>query len=161
MRVEELGRLAEFKVGGVGPVLVSVFQSSATLAGLDLLEKVQDAFVRAQGTIFPVTVVVGDRLTAPAGGVREAAARLQTRFDPATVGAAVVLEQKGVAAVIARSFLAGLSLIQRGQKPTRTFRSVSEAIGWARSMPGQLPAVVAMADLAAAIDAFADELRSK
>lgn len=161
MSVVELGRLQGFRVGAVGPLLVTVFEETATVERLALLEQLQEGFVRAHPKMYALNVVVGDTVKNPEPAVRETSARLQEKFNQATVASATVLAVRGLGAVIARTFLAALALLARGSTPTQVFKTVPEAARWLQALPGAPGELAQEPGLADEVDAFvADAHRS-
>lgn len=157
MRIVGLGRLEGFRVGAVGPLLITVFRETATLEGLALLEDVQGRFVKEHPKMFALTVVFGSAIKAPSGEVRERAAALQARFDGSTAGAATVLAVKGLAATIARGFLATLALVSSASKSTQVFKATPEALDWLRALPGFPPELGELG--VAELEAFVSDVR--
>lgn len=155
--VEELGVLPGFRVGRLGPVFISVFDKTATLERLELLEKLQAEFIKQHPAMFALNVVVGTALSQPEAAVRVKSAELQKRFDTSTKAAVTVLAVRGLGATIARGFLAMLALTASGSKPTEVFKTVEEAAAWLKALPGA-PAEVQRLD-AAAISTFVAGVR--
>lgn len=154
MAVNELARLPGFRVGAVGPVLVTVFVETATVERLQLLERVQGEFIAAHPKLFSLNVVVGDSVKNPDAAVRELSARLQEKYNHATVAAGTVLQVHGLGAVIARGFLAALALLARGSSPTEVFKTVPDAVKWLQALPGLPEDVAKNRNLVAEVDAF-------
>lgn len=136
MAVAKLGELEGFRVGAVGPVIISVFRRTATVERLELLERLQRDLLTRHPKLWTLNVVIGDSLQQPPAEVRELSSRLQKQFDDTTQGSATVLAVKGLGAVIARGFLATLALISQGSKPTEVFKTVGEATRWLATQPG-------------------------
>jgi hypothetical protein len=157
MRIVGLGRLEGFRVGAVGPLLITVFRETATLEGLTLLEDVQGRFVKEHPKMFALNVVFGAAVKAPSAEVRERAAALQARFDGSTAASATVLAVKGLAATIARGFLAALALMSSASKSTQVFKSAPDALDWLRGLPGFPPELSALS--AAELEAFVTDVR--
>lgn len=154
MSVVELGRLPGFRVGAVGPLLVTVFEETATLERLALLERIQDDFVVTHRAMYALNVVVGRSVKSPDAEVRDVSARLQEKFNQATVASATVLTVHGLGAVIARGFMAALALLARGSTPTEVFKTVPEAARWLQTLPGVPAELAEHAELADEVDAF-------
>ncbi len=150
MAITELGHLEGFRVGAVGPLFITVFHELATLERLRLLEALQRQVLTAHPKVFTLTVIVGSSITPPGPEVREFAASLQKQFDGTTAASATVLAARGLGAVIARGFLAGLALITAGAKPTQVFKTVEDAVRWLLALP-ELPE-----ELSGAVDLVAD-----
>lgn len=142
MAVTELGRLPGFRVGSVGPLIISVFEETATVERLALLERLQKDFVAKTGRVYTLNVIIGHTIKSPEAAVREYSAKLQAQFNSVVAGSATVLAVKGLGAVIARGFLAALALIAGGTTPTQVFKSVEEACHWLRTLP-EAPASLA------------------
>jgi hypothetical protein len=135
MQIVELGRLPGFRVGAAGALLVTVFRETANAERLTLLEELQGRFVKDHPRMFALNVIVGERMQAPDANLRERAAALQKRFDSSTAAAVTVLAVKGLGAVLARGFLAGLALVSSGSKPTQVFKTTAEALAWLQGLP--------------------------
>jgi hypothetical protein len=136
MHIAELGRLDGFRVGAAGPLLIAVFHDNATLERLKLLEELQERFLTTFPKMYALNLVVGRSLKQPEPAVREKAAAMQQRFDGSTSAAATVLAVKGLAAAIARGFMATLALVAGGSKTTHVFKTVPEALAWLSELPG-------------------------
>ena len=152
MHIAELGRLDGFRVGAVGPLLITVFHETATLERLTLLEELQGRFVATHPKMYALNVVVGQSVKQPEVAVREKAAAMQKRFDGSTAAAVTVLAVKGLAAAIARGFMAALALVSTGSKTTQVFKTVPEALAWLVALPGA-PELFKTVD-AASVEAF-------
>ena len=152
MHIAELGRLDGFRVGAVGPLLITVFHQTATLDRLTLLEELQARFVATHPKMYALNVVVGDSVQQPIVEVREKSAAMQKRFDGSTAAAVTVLLVKGLAAAIARGFMAALALVSSGSKTTQVYKTIPEALQWLSALPG-VPAELKSLD-AAAVEAF-------
>jgi hypothetical protein len=152
MVIAELGRLDGFRVGAVGPLLITVFHQTATLERLSLLEEVQTRFITTHPKMYALNVVVGDSVKQPTVEVRERAAAMQKRFDGSTATAVTVLAVKGLAAAIARGFMAALALVSSGSKTTEVFKTATEALAWLQTLPA-IPPELRKLD-APAIEAF-------
>ena len=136
MDIAELGRLDGFRIGAVGPLLITVFQETATLERLALLEELQTRFVATHPKMYALNIVVGQSVKQPEVVVREKAAGMQRRFDSSTSAAVTVLAVKGLAAAIARGFMAALALVSAGSKTTQVYKTVPEALAWLQALPG-------------------------
>jgi len=106
-------------------------------------------------------VVTGVKLESPAPGVRERSAALDAKYDAHVVGSAIVVQSKGMAAVIARSFIATWALITKRQAPTKTFREVSDAVSWLASLEGQPPGMPFDSQVVSAVVGFVESLHGK
>lgn len=156
MAVTLLGEGPGLRVGALGSLLVMHFDGRGTMEALDML----DAAEAKHAAVFPrfstLVVVSGVKLEAPAPGVRERSAALDAKYDAHVVGSAIVVQSKGMAAVIARSFIATWALFTKRQAPTKTFRDVNEAVGWLAGLEGQPPGLPFDSQVAAAIAAFVE-----
>jgi hypothetical protein len=141
-------------VGAVGPLYLCVFHQSATVERLELLERLQADLLTRQPRLYALNVITGASIQAPGPEVRVKSAALQTRFDATTVASATVLTMRGLGAVIARGFLAGLALVAGGSRPTEVFRTVAEGVVWISRLPGAPPELAASRTLVADVEAF-------
>lgn len=153
MAVTELGRLKGFRVGAVGSLIIAVFEDTATLERLQLLDRLQTELATAHPRLYTLNVVVG-AIKGPPAEVRDASAALQAKFNDTTAASATVLAVTGLGAVIARGFLAALALASGGSTPTKVFKTVREAATWLQSLPGIPVDLMTRHELSAEVDAF-------
>jgi hypothetical protein len=142
------------RIGTVGPVVISVFEGKPELGLLDLMDQVQTETVAQHGRFTAVTVVAMTRLEPPSVEFRTRGALLAAKHQEVMVASATVILSKGVAAVIARAFLAAYSLISQQRRPQQSFRDIAPAIAWLQNVEGQLPEVKQMTELTAAVERF-------
>jgi len=160
MAVSELGRLPGFRVGAIGPLFICVFHRTATLERLELLQRLQTEHLTRVPKLYALNVITGESLQSPGPGVREKSAALQIEFDDKTVAAGTVLCMRGLGAVIARGFLAGLALISGGSKPTEVFKTVAEGALWMSKLPDAPPELAANRSLVEDLEAFVASVTS-
>jgi hypothetical protein len=157
MSVIELGRLPGFRVGSVGPLIISVFHETATVERLILLDRLQTALAAEHPRLYALNVVVGASIKNPPSSVRDLSAQLQAKFEGRTAGAATVLAVRGLAAVIAHGFLAALALVA-SSTPTQVFKTLPDATRWLQGLPDAPADFSRLETLAADVEAFiADE----
>lgn len=152
MGVTVLQEHPEFRLGHVGSVFVTVWFNELSHAGLDALNKHQKDLAAKFGKVTMLSVVV-DATKAPSPEIRE---RLKTETDdlaPARLANIIVVQARGMSAIIARSFLAMLSLISK--EHMKVFKTLEEAAEEVRKVPGQHPETVANQALAEELVAFA------
>jgi hypothetical protein len=154
MDVEPLASGHGCRIGGIGPMLVMVFDSEPELALLDMLDKTQTEFVARHGKITGITAITMERLQAPSAEFRQRSADLSAKNNKNIACSAIVVQSKGLAAVIVRTFLAGYSLLVRSQNPQQSFKDVPAAVAWLQAHPAQLPAVKQLEGLAEAVERF-------
>ena len=143
------------RIGTLGPVLVTVFDSKPELQVLDLLETEQTAHVGRVGKVISVTIITMDKLDPPGADFRARAAKLAEKNREALVAGAIVILSKGVVAVVVRTFLAAYQLVVPFQRTSQTFRDLPAAVAWLQGLPNMLPEVKAMTGLLPALEAFA------
>jgi hypothetical protein len=153
MAITVLEETPEFRLGHVGSVYVTVWFSELSIAALDALEKHQRALVEKYGKVTMVSVVMG-ATKAPGPEIRD---RLQGQSDvlaPHRRGNIIVVNARGMSAIIARSFLAMLSLISKEHmKVPSTLEAAAEEV---KKIPGQDAETMANATLADDLLAFAN-----
>lgn len=143
------------KAAHSGPFLVTQYQGNSTLQVLDDLERVQSALIQQYPRLSTLTVIRHtEALTRVDEEVRHRSVELGKKFDPHLLGAAIVVTARGLAAVVARTFLSGFFLLSRNEAPTRTFPDVPQALEWLRALPGQDLSVKADATLLAELERF-------
>ena len=155
MALTELARTDALRVGHLGPIFASVFYRGATIEAVQLLQKTQADFIRIWPRMFSISIIVGDRVALPSQEVRDLSAQMQKQFEPNLTGAATVLLTTGLASAISRSFLTMHALHSQVNTDTRTFRTITEAIEWARGVPDQLPELIGLPSLITDLERFA------
>ncbi len=152
-RFELIAEAPLFRMGAFGPVAVALYDGGANIEGLKLLDQRQAELVTRHPRLFTFSVVRGAVLKPPPGEVRELAAQLQGKYAAQCTGAAVIFDVNPLAAVVARGFMVGLSLIAPPSMNQKTFKKLKDAVAWARTIPGQVPEAMAP-DLTEAIELF-------
>lgn len=151
MAITQLQEFPEARFGHSGPVLISVWYSELTLRSLDALDQHQTALAAKYGKVTLVSVV-SSATKAPPAELRDEIKRRAPRQEALRLGNIVVVNARGVAAIIARTFLAALSLIQNGLSVAK---DIEDAAARTRALPGQHPDIVSNARLGAELKAFA------
>jgi hypothetical protein len=159
MAVTELGRLAGFRVGSAGPLIIAVFEETATVERLHLLDQLQTVFATKHPKLFTLNVIIGASIKNPEPAVRDVSSRMQAKYTGTTAASATVLAIKGLGAVIARGFLAALALVSPGTSPTHVFKTVPEATAWLQQLPEAPVDLKTLASLAADVEAFVADAR--
>ena len=152
-KFETIAEAPGFRMGAFGAVVVTVYREVVNSAALNELDLRQADLLTRHPKLFTFTVVMGKGLSAPTSEVRQLAAKLQAKYASRSTGAAVVFSAGGLAGIVARGFMAGLSMVAPPEMNQKTFKTVAEAVAWARSIPSQVPEV-AVADLLKAIEEF-------
>lgn len=152
MAVTILEERPEARVGHVGSVFVTSWYSELTVEALDMLERHQTALAQKYGQVTLVSVVMGASKNPPPE-IRERLKRTSDFLSGQRIGNFVVVQTRGLGAIIARTFLAALSLLN--PENMRVIRTLEEAADEVRKLPKQHPEVVANVTLAADLVAFA------
>ncbi|MDP2270691.1 MAG: hypothetical protein Q8N23_13720 [Archangium sp.] len=126
------------RFGTAGPLLVALYRGSASLAMLDELDRTQDALLRKFTRISTLTVIgQASGMFKVDEAVRTRSVELGKKFDGKVTGSAIVVNAKGLAAVMVRTFLTGFFLLSRAETPMKTFSKISEGLSWLQSFPDQ------------------------
>jgi hypothetical protein len=125
----------------VGPIIVSVFNTMPNKLSLEALNAAQEVMIQTEPRLLSLVIIPA--MGAVPSGVLPAQANdserrtvvsqsagMAERFEEHLVASAVVILSTGVVAVLARSFLAAMSLVSRSRRPMKTFKSVKEATAW-------------------------------
>ena len=158
MPITLLEELPEVRLGHFGSVFVSVWFSELTGRSLDALEQHQKALARRYKSVTLVSIVVGASKS-PAPELRDRIKASANELRAQRIGNIVAVTNKGVGAIIARTFLAALSLIN-SEKMT-IVKSAREAAEAARAIPGQLGEIVEHAALGEELEAFVAQPATK
>lgn len=146
-----LQEFPEVRLGHLGPVFVSVWYSELTARSLEALEQHQTELAKKYKSVTLVSVVVGASKPPPP----ELRDRIKARADllrSQRIGNIVAVTNRGVGAIIARTFLAALSLLS-DEKMT-IVKSARDAAEAARALPGQAEEIVARGALGEELEAF-------
>lgn len=151
MVITELKSLPEVRIGAIGPVLVSVWFSEANLAGMRALTEAQRKLIAQHGKISSVSIAV--RIPrAPSAEVADWLKEAEKELRGTSRGTVVVLLERGLAAIIARSFIAVASLIS--SNAMLVVKNLDEAAEKLRALPGQPADITGDARLAEKLAAF-------
>lgn len=128
----------EARFGVAGPLIVAVYKGAPALTVLEQLDRAQTELITKRGTISTLTVIgeLGSMLKVD-DGVRQRSVELGKKYEKHVRGSAIVVETRGVAAVMVRSFLTGFFLLSRSEMPMKSFKRVTEGLTWLQGLPGQ------------------------
>ncbi len=155
--VEELLALPEVRVGWLDGVMIIVWRGRITVELLERVNTVEALLLERCDALCVMGVITELSHAMPEVDLRAAAVAAMERFQDRVRGTALVVSALGVKAVLARTFLAGLSLVMTFRSPLKAFRTTGEAIEWFRVLPG----FSSPAELREPVDAFiAGALRS-
>lgn len=122
----------------MGSLSVMYFtEGGATVESVEAIGRAHDRLRLVYPRFSTFALVTGVKLTPPAARVRERSAELDQRFLPNLVASAIVIESNGLAAVVARSFMAAFGLLSPRPGSHRTFSTVEPAVEWLQKVPGQ------------------------
>ncbi len=152
MAITVLEECRDYRLGSVGSVLVSVWFSELTMAALDALERHHEALYARHGKITLVSIVIS-ATAAPPAELRERM-KAQSYMAKKRLGNIIVVRARGLSAIIARSFLAAMSLVS--DETIKVPATLEAAANEVRALAGQYPDVVNDATLGAELEAFAD-----
>lgn len=151
MAITLLQEFPEARFGHVGPVLVSVWYSELSMRVVDALDEHQAALVKKYGKVTLISIVQSASKTPPPE-IREELKRRQPLQEATRLGNIVVVNTRGLSAIIARTFLAALSLTNSG---LQVAKDLEDAATRAKNLPGQFPEVSANTSLGADMKTFA------
>ncbi len=151
MAIVELVSNPEVRIGHYGPVMVSIWYAQASLNALQLLAEQQRTLVARYGTICTLSIAVKVP-QAPGPEASEWIKQTDKEFKNSTRGSVVVVLERGLAAIIVRSFLAAASLITTNVM--HVVKTIEEAATKVQSLPGQPLEIVGDTQLAAKLTTF-------
>jgi hypothetical protein len=153
MAISVLEERPEYRLGHVGSVYVTVWFSELNDAALDALAKHQRDLVAKYGKITMVSVVV-NATKGPGPELRERLRAQSAELAEHRLGNIIVVMARGMSAIIARTFLAMLSLISKEHmKVPASLEAAAEEV---KKIPGQDAATLANLTLAEDLVAFAN-----
>lgn len=151
MPVTLLEEFSEVRIGHVGPVLISVWFSQATLRGLEALSKHQLALVARHGKITNLSVAVKIP-KAPGPEAQEWLKKNDVRLRGTSLGTVIVVLERGLGAILARSFIAAASLISANSM--HVVKTLDEAVAKTKLLPGQPREILDDATLSSNLEVF-------
>lgn len=152
MPITILEELPKCRVGHSGSVFVTAWYSELTMPALDMMERHQTALATKYGRVTLISVVMGATKNPPPE-LRERLKKTSNFLSGQRLGNFVVVLTRGLAAIIARTFLAALSLMS--SENMRVVRTLEDAADEARKLPGQHDDVINNAQLGADLVTFA------
>ncbi|MGV3620502.1 MAG: hypothetical protein ACO1OB_06780 [Archangium sp.] len=152
MAATVLEESSEVRIGHVGPLLVSVWYSQATLRGLEAHDRQHVALAREFGKITSLSVAVKIP-RAPGPEAQEWLKRSAEALFGTSHGTVIVVLERGLGAILARSFIAAASLISAN--PIQVTRTIDDAVQRVKAFPEQHPTLISDAGLTATLEAFA------
>lgn len=152
MSVIELVSLPEVRVGHIGSLLISVWHSHASLRGLQAMGDQQRKLVAQFGKVSTLAIAVKVP-QAPGPEAAEWIKQTDKEFKETTRGSVVVVLERGLAAIIVRSFLAAASLISTHSM--QVVKTIEDAADRVKALPGQEPEIVGDLELLAKLTEFA------
>ncbi len=128
----------EVRLGVASSLVVALYRSGASLTALEELDKLQTSLLQKHAKLSTLTLIgqLGSVLKVDEA-VRVKSVELGKKYEKQVHGSAIVVTTKGLAAVMARTFLSGFFMVSRSETPMRTFATVSEGLAWLQSLPGQ------------------------
>ncbi len=151
MSVTELASFPEVRIGHVGPVLVSVWYDQATLRGVKAMAEQQRGLIGRYTMMTSLSVAVKVP-KAPEPDVTAWLKESDAAFKAMTRGSVIVVLERGLAAIVVRTFLAAASLISTNVM--QVVKTMAEATDRVKALPGQDLEVINDAQLAAKLEAF-------
>lgn len=151
MAITVLEECRDFRLGSVGSVLVIAWYSELTTAALDAIQKHEEPLADRHGKITLVSIILG-ATAAPPTEVRERMRKESPELDERRLGNLIVVRTQGLSAIIARSFLAAMSLMSSIKVPATLEAAATEV----RALPGQDAETTNNDTLAADLFAFAE-----
>lgn len=152
MPITTLEERPECRVGHSGSVFVTAWYSELTEGALDMMERHQTALSQRYGKVTLVSIVMGATKNPPPA-MRERLKRTADFLQDQRIGNFVVVLTRGLGAIIARTFLAALSLMN--SENMRVVRTLEDAADEIRKLPLQNEEVRGNAQLGADLVAFA------
>ncbi|MFT3707650.1 MAG: hypothetical protein QM817_08275 [Archangium sp.] len=152
MAIALVKETADLRLGTCGPLLVNVWFREATVPALDVLYAEQQTLIAQYGKVTFLSVAQN----VPKAPGPDVAAWLKQKqlTGEQSRGTIIALTARGLSAVIARSFIAAVSLFSRDTYVV--VKTLEEAAAAARKLPQQEAHLVNMASLAADLHAFVE-----
>lgn len=150
--IVELVSLPEVRIGHIGSLMVSVWHSQASLRGLQAMGDQQRKLVAQFGQITNLSIAVKVPKS-PGPEATEWIKQSDREFKGTSIGSVIVVLEKGLAAIIVRSFLAAASLIST--QTMEVVKTLDEAAVKVRELRGQVPEIIGDTQLTQKFTEFA------
>jgi hypothetical protein len=126
MKLEHVKRADGFAGGAFGPLAISVWEKTPTIAWAQLAASVLGEVARQHPEIL-VMAILAPGCPSPDGAVRDIISRELQRYPKQIKAVANVVEGEGFGAAALRGALTGMSLVLRPGYPAKAFSTVREA----------------------------------
>jgi hypothetical protein len=138
----------ECLIGRAGPLAVCVWRAPPTLPGLQAFARCGESLLVGHRRISSLIVVREHRQhgARPDPALEKYELELAEKLAPHSVGTALVIESRGLAAAIAHN--ARAKLIPHISTPNEAFPRVADALQWLARLPGQVPELYSAPELA-------------
>ena len=136
------------RIGHSGPLILMCLEGAVEVADLDQLERCQELLSRQFKRVSIVTVMNSGFMSINKG-VGERGAQIAERFREYTGANIIVINGKGLMAVMARTGLAAFSMLDRSGNRLKAFGNVPEALSHLEGAMQQLGTPLSAADLSA------------
>jgi hypothetical protein len=146
------------RVGTCGPLVICVWYEQATVASMKVVWDCQRQVVAQHGSCTMLAVAM-NLPSRPAPDVAQWLRDTNAANDTSIRATVVAILARGLGAVIARSFIAALSLFSR-QRYT-VVKSLDEAVAAVKRLPDQDPSVVYFVDFAQRLSDFVERPRER
>lgn len=142
------------RFGNAGPLVIASYKGALTLTALKELEKLEDGLLKVHPRIASLAVMgkMGGMFQVDKE-VQKYGVELATKYEKVAHGSAIVVQTKGLGAVVVRTFLSAYFMMSKSTMVTQTFASVDEGLAWLQQLPGQNP-LSGLSVSAADIEAF-------
>ncbi len=127
MKLTEFYKGERARIAHMGPLIVVCLEGAIEVSDLDQLERCQDVVVPTVKHVFSITVMNRGFMSVKPGST-ERAAEIAARYKGKTGLSVVVVNGRGLMAVMARTGLAVYSMLDRSGTPMKTGGSVPEGL---------------------------------
>ena len=141
MPVALLAQGPNVRIGALGNILVSVFDGPPDEKTLEVVDRGTSLHAASHAKYVSIVAIVAEKLAAPTPQFREGATKLHARFEDQLLASATVITSRGMAAVVARTFLAAYQLIVHYKAPQQTFRDLPTAVAWLEQQVSEVKGV--------------------
>lgn len=136
------------RVGVSGPLVVALYRFTPDLDDMKALDRVEEALLETHEKLTMLTVVRHTGAINMPAEVRQYSVAMSEKYAPRLRGTAIVVVAKGLAAAMARAALSALTLVMRAELALKNCATLSDAVEWARALPGQDERVARELDVA-------------
>lgn len=134
MEIELLHDGPVVSVAAAGPLLIQLFHAKPVLEALARVDEAEALVAARHERLSTLTLLTHGSLERPDDEVRARSVELAGKYGRQIIGAAIVVDARGLVAMMARTFLSTFFLFSPAASTNRVFSSLDAALDWLRTI---------------------------